>query len=44
MLYRTGDTHDQQAKSPVVHPAVQASGGVGTSEMRSDVVGTVVTI
>ena len=43
MLYRTGVTHDQQAKSPVIHPCVQVSSGVGNRERRPDVGGNVIT-
>lgn len=34
MLYRTGDTHDQQAKSPAVYPSVQVSSHAGSGEDR----------
>ena len=44
MLYRTEDTHDQQAKSPAVHPSVQVSSSVGSREKRTDVGETVITI
>ena len=44
MLYRTGEAHDQQAKSPTIYPSVQVSSSVGSGERRTDVSRTVITI